>query len=790
MVEINGLTTKEAEKKLEIYGYNAIPELKPNQVLQFLKKFWGVTPIMLEGTVILEWLIGKQVEALIILALLFFNALVGYFQERKTNSALMMLKKHLQIEAKVRRDNQWISIPAKMIVPGDLMRVRSGDFIGADAQIIDGKLNIDQSSLTGESFLIQKSVDDIIYSGSIVRRGEATTIVSATGPNTKFGKTIELVQIARPKLHIQHIITNVVKILLIIVLISMSVIIIVSLIKNEKIFESLPLLVLLLVTAIPVALPTMFTISMALGSQKLSKSGILITRLDAIDDASAMNILCVDKTGTITLNRQRITDVIPLVEYSNKDVIIFGALASEAADQDPIDMAFISKFKELEVSTQNYERIEFVPFDPKFRRTEALVKIGEKDLYIMKGAINEIFKIVNEPREKIVAIQQKITSEAPKDHKLIAVAAGETKENLKLVGIAIIFDEIRSDTSHFISELEDLGVSLKMLTGDALFIALDVAESINLGTNIKKVSDLKSIIKEKGSQDLLESVNGFAEIYPEDKYLIVKRFQELGHIVGMTGDGINDAPALKQAEVGIAVSNATDVAKSSASVVLTVEGLEGIVELIKNGRMIFQRVLIWIMNKIIKTFYAVIFIILAYLILGVYVVSAIDMILFLFLTDYVTLSIATDNVEYPRRPETWNILREMILGFIMGIFIIIEGFGLLYFGNLFFGVLTQISKLHTFIFSFLIFIGYFSLLSVRENKHFWSSKPSKFLMISIVINILIVFIICFIGFAGFAVLSLGEITFVFLYCLLSSFLINDFIKYGVKKYFALRFNVN
>jgi H+-transporting ATPase len=787
MLELKGLTTEEANSKLELYGYNSIPEIKPNQLIKFLKRFWGITPLMLEFTIILEWLIDKQIDSIIILILLIFNAFIGYFQERKSNSALAMLKQQLQITVKVKRDQKWIIISAKNLVSGDIIRLKSGDFVMADAKILDGNLDVDQSSLTGESLLINKKKGDLIFSGSIVKRGEATAIVTTTGINTKFGHTVELIQNAIPKLHIQTIIKKVVKILLTIVIFSMLIIIFVSLIKNINIREILPLLVLLLVAAIPVALPTMFTISMALGSLKLSKSGLLVTRLDAVDDASAMNILCVDKTGTITTNKQRITEVISTPDFRKEDVITYGALASEDADQDPIDLAFISKLMELNISNRNFKRIEYIPFNPNYRRTEAIVEEDFKKKYIMKGAINEIFNLVSDSKEKILSFKQVIKSKGFKDYKLIAVAVGNNKDEMRLVGIVKIRDEIRSDTPKFVSELKDLGISLKMLTGDSLPIAQDVAENINLGNNIITVSDLKESINNEDSRDLLENVDGFAEIYPEDKYLIVKRFQEIGHIVGMTGDGINDAPALKQAEVGIAVSNANDVAKKSASVVLTVEGLEGIVELIKNGRKIFQRVLIWIMNKIIKTFYAVIFIILAYLILSMKIVSSLHIILFLFLTDYVTLSIATDNVEYPKRPETWNIIREIILGFILGTLIIFEGFSLLFLGNFLFNILAQLQKLQTFVFLFLIFIGYFSLLSIREHGHFWSSRPSKFLIIAMGINVFIVIFISLIGFPGFSAISLGEISFVILYSFLIALLVNDFIKFELKKYFSLRF---
>ena len=485
----------------------------------------------------------------------------------------------------------------------------------------------------------------------------------------------------------------------------------------------------------------------------------------------------------------RITNIISTFNFQKEDIIRYGVLASEAADQDPIDLAFISKLNELKLTIKDYTKIDFLPFDPITRRTEAIIEKDNKRLYIMKGAVREIFNIVDDPRE-VQALKANLEEIHVKDNKLVAVAEGNSKEEMKLVGIVEISDMIRPDSPKLVSELKTLGVSLKMLTGDALEIAQDVAEKIKLGKNINLVSDLKKSINTKELSNLLEDSDGFAEIYPEDKYLIVKRFQEVGHVVGMTGDGVNDAPALKQAEVGIAVSNANDIAKNAASAVLTVDGLEGIVELIKEGRKIFQRVLIWITNKIIKTFYTVLFIILANLLLHIEIISSLHIILFLFLTDYVTISIATDNVEFPHHPATVKMNREVILGCLLGTVIILEGFGLLFLGNYLFNISENNQKLQTYVFLFLIFIGYFSLLSIRENKHFWSSIPSKFLTIAMGINMFIVFIICFIGFTGFSALTLNEISFVFFYCILVVFLINDFIKFNIKKYFSIRFNKN
>lgn len=781
----NGLSLEEVQKRIIEYGYNEVPEKKVSSINRFFKKFWGITPWMLEITAILEWIVGKYLESYIIVILLFFNAIVSFIQEEKANSAIDLLKQKLKINARVKRNGKWMIIPARELVPGDIIRLRAGDFIPADIKIIEGSVEVDQSALTGESLIIEKKIDDILFSGSIIKSGEITGIVISTGIKTYFGRTIELVQIARPKLHIEKTISEVVKWLIIMVSVMLSIGLALSILRGIDLIEIIPLLTILLVSTIPVALPTMFTISMALGSLELSKKGALVTRLDAIEDAAMMDVVCVDKTGTLTMNKLSIADVLALNGYKKEDVILYGALASQEANQDPIDLAILSAAKDMKISLNDYIQKKFIPFDPSTKRTEAIIEKGKQEFFVFKGAVKSILSLCKSDQIDLKKISEYFENLSVKGYRVIAIAKGSNIDTIELIGMVALYDKPRIDSLKLINELKDLGISLKMLTGDALPIAKEVATQLGLGENIAIASDLKRSLKENENLHIIEKSNGFAEIYPEDKYLIVKSLQKIGHIVGMTGDGINDAPALKQAEVGIAVSNATDVAKKSSSVVLTIEGLEGIVELIKIGRKTYQRIITWIINKIIKTFEIVIFIVLAFILTGKYVVSTFQMILLLFLSDYVTLSISTDNVRYSSKPERWNIIELIKLGIFYGTLIVLESMLILYIGISYFGLYNDINRLRTFIFDWLTLSGYFTVLVVRERKHFWRSKPSKLLTLSIIINSIIVLLISIFGIPGLTPITIIEFSFIFIYTFITCLLMNDYIKVLLMKKFKI-----
>lgn len=779
-----GLSSKEVQKRREDCGYNEIPEVRVSSIVGFAKKFWGPISWMLEITIVLTFLLGKYFEMIIVTSLLTFNAVIGFVQERKANSTLAFLKQKLRVIAKVKRNGKWVLISARELVPGDVVRLRAGDFVPADIEIFEGIVEVDQSALTGESLSIEKNVGDVLFSGSMIRRGEITGFVTSTGVNTYFGRTVELVQIAKPESHMEGVILKVVKWLVILVCILLLIALVFTMFKGMNLYGILPLAVILIVSTVPVALPTMFTISMALGSLELAQKGVLVTRLSASEDAASMDIICVDKTGTITMNKLSVKDIIAVKGYKKEDVILYGALASEEANQDPIDLAFLSAAREMRISLSSYSQKIFVPFDPSTRRTEATIEKDGQKFLVAKGAINTIASLSEACREEYLGIEKDVENLSAESYRIIAVAKGLTNDDVRLVGVVALYDKPRPDSLTFIKELKELGISVKMLTGDAQPIAKVVAEQLDLGDKIVKMSDVRNVSSEGKRSQLIEESDGFAEIYPEDKYQIVQSLQKRKHVVGMTGDGVNDAPALKQAEVGIAVSNATDIAKESASLVLTTEGLEGIVEAVKNGRRIYQRIITYTLNKIVKTFQVAVFIILAFLLTGQYVVSVFSMVLFLFLVDFVTLSLSTDNVKYSSKPDKWNVNALVKLSVFLGVLMIVESMILLYIGA-YFKLYNNTSQLYTFVLDFLVFFGLFNVLILRERRHFWKSSPSKPLILSILLDTIVISLISVIGLYELAPIGIIGTLVVFTFTFASCLLVNDSVKVFLIRKFGI-----
>lgn len=779
-----GLSTESVNERIHKIGYNEVPEKKQSILLNFLKRFWGLTPWMLEITIILSYILGRYVDLVVIAILLFMNALLGFFQEQQSSRAVELLKQKLNVKAKVLRDGNWVSLASRELVPGDIVRVRTGDFIPADIKIFDGDTEVDQSALTGESFDLEKKKGDILYSGSIVRKGEATGVVVSTGVQTYFGRTAQLVHIARPRIYVEEVITNLLKWLLSLVVFLLAIAFAVSYLRGINLVEILPLSLILLVSSVPVALPTMFTVTMALGSQELAKNGVLVTRLDASQDASMMDILCVDKTGTITSNKLSVAEVTSLGGYTKEDVILYGALASSEANQDPIDIAFIAAARKKRLDTGNYFLISFTPFDPSNRRTESIVQKNNERFRVTKGAVTTLAALCGYDAERISILEKKMEEYAEKGYRTLAVAVERKRLQMELVGMAALYDAPRPESATLIAELKNLGITTKMLTGDSLSVAKEVAKDAGIEGRIIRGTELREIesLSTKKAAQVSEQSGGFAEIYPEDKYHIVKNLQEKAHIVGMTGDGVNDAPALRQAEVGIAVSDATDIAKSAASVVLTHEGLAEIVKLIKTGRQIHQRISTWILNKIIKTFEIVLFVVFAFLITGQYVIGAFEIVLLLFLIDFVTIAIATDNARPAREPESWDIASLAKVAVLLGLLIVIESFGLLYVGMSCLG-LTSDTGLHTFVFDMLIFGGMFTILVVREKGYFWESVPSKTLMAAICGDLLVTFIISKFGIPGLMQISAKYILLAIVWYFAFALIINDIVKVSTLKRF-------
>jgi plasma-membrane proton-efflux P-type ATPase len=780
-----GLTQAEVDVRRKEHGYNEVAVKKDHPVLKFLKKFWGISAWMLELIMVLSAVLGKYSDLAVVSALLVINAVLSFTQERRAAGVVEALRKRLQVSARVLRDSKWQVIPSRELVPGDIVRVRPGDIIPADVKLLTGALTVDESALTGESKDADKKIGEVLSSGSVVRRGEGNGVVMLTGAKTYFGRTTELVQQAHPKLHIEAVVSKVVRWLFVIVGALLAVVIVLSLMRGAPLLEMIPLMLVLLMSAVPVALPVMFTVSMAVGSKELAKRGVLVTRLSATEDAATMDVLCVDKTGTITMNQLAVTGVIPLEKATEADVLFAGALASQEANQDPIDLAFLAAAKDRHVfdNLAKVTPVSFAPFDAKNRRTEAVVEQNGQRLRVMKGAVRTIAETCGLQPPAIDALEARVSESAAKGYRTLAVARGPETGQPSLLGIVSLYDPPRADAKQLIAELQALGVPVKMLTGDALPVAREIGQGVGL-PDIRRVADLKAESTQPGNKatDLLAGADGLAEVFPEDKYIVVKHLQAAGHVTGMTGDGVNDAPALRQAEVGIAVSSATDVAKGAASVVLTEAGLTNIVALVEQGRTIYQRILTWVINKISRTILKAAFVAVAYVVTGKFAVSALAMLLLTFMTDFAKISLATDNVRSSKKPETWNIGGFITVSVVLGIAMVVETLFFLWFGWSRFGLATDDSALYTFSFLMLLYFAVFSVVSARERSWFWATLPSKTFLTALAADAIVGTLLTLVGLPGFKPLPWWQTLAVFIYALVTCLLLNDAVKVALIKW--------
>jgi H+-transporting ATPase len=760
-------------------GYNEVAEQKEHPVLQFLRKFWGISAWMLELIMVLSAVLGNYADLAMVSALLVVNAVLGFVQEQRAAGVVAALRRRLQVNARVKRDSSWQVIPSRELVPGDIVRVRPGDIIPADVKLLTGSLTLDESALTGESKDADKTAGNVLSSGSVVRRGEGDGVVMLIGAKTYFGRTTELVEQARPKLHIEEEIAKVVRWLLIIVGALLGVVIVLSLLRGTSLLEIAPLMLVLLMSAVPIALPVMFTVSMALGSKELAKRGVLVTRLSAAEDAATMDVLCVDKTGTITMNQLAVTSVIALEHATEADVVFAGALASQESDQDPIDLAFLAAAKQRHTFDHipKATTVSFTPFDARNRRTEAVVEQNGQRLHVMKGAVRTIAAACGLQPAAIEALEARVSGAAAKGYRTLAVACNPEMGTPTLVGLVSLYDPPRPDAHQLIAALQDRGVAVKMLTGDELAVASEIARGVGL-PSIRHMAHFKAANKQSGTNpvDVFAGADGFAEVFPEDKYLVVKQLQAAGHVTGMTGDGVNDAPALRQAEVGIAVNTATDVAKEAASVVLTEAGLTNILSLVEQGREIYQHILTWIMNKISHTILKACFVTIAYIATGKFVVSAFIMLLLTAMGDFPGIAVATDHVRPSKKPETWQIGGFVFVSVILGSMMVVEAFFALWMRRSCFGWANNQGTLFTFSFLILLYFNVFSVVSTRERRWFWATKPSTILMVTLLSDAFIGTLLTFAGLPGLMPLPWREELAILAYAMVSCLLVNDAVK--------------
>ncbi|MGO9451254.1 MAG: plasma-membrane proton-efflux P-type ATPase [Candidatus Binataceae bacterium] len=727
-MEPRGLAATEAKARLRQYGPNAVAEEKHHLVLAMLGKFWAPVPWMLEATVVLEIILGKSLEAVVIAALLIFNAALSLFQENRAHNAVALLRRRLQVRARVLREGEWGLVPAEQLVPGDFIHLRMGDLVPADVSIAEGHALIDQSALTGESAPVEVNRGKAAYAGSTVKRGEASGEVTATGARTYFGKTAELVSSARTVSHLEAIIFTIVKYLVAIDT-ALAVVVLTYAIRSAlPLSDTLPFVLILLVASVPVALPATFTLATALGALDLSKSGVVVTRLSAIEEAAAMDVLCTDKTGTLTENRLALATLRPYPPFSERELLRFAGCASDEATQDPIDLAILLRARSEAVLTPAPERIAFAPFDPATKLSEAGINQNGVTIHALKGAPKAIAGRVSSD----VDLSADAELLAAGGYRVLAVAAGPMG-SIRPVGLLAFQDPPRADSKSLVQSLNRLGVRVKMVTGDSLATARAVATQVGIGGRACSAQNIREDI------DQALDCGVFAGVYPEDKFHLVRAFQRTRHVVGMTGDGVNDAPALKQAEVGIAVAAAADVAKASASLVLTNPGLTDILAAIETSRRIYQRMLTYTLNKIIKTVEISLFLSAGLVLTRTFVITPILVVLLLFTNDFVTMSIATDQVSFSPQPDRWHIQALMIGGVLLSSLILLFSFSLFFYARDFLAL--PLPQLQTLVFLMLVLTGQGMVYLVRERRHLWHSAPSRWMILSSIADISVVCIL-------------------------------------------------
>jgi len=719
----NGLTSDEARRRMEKFGPNAVPDTNLHPLRRALEKFWAPVPWMLEAAIVLELVLGKYVEAAIIAALLVFNAALGLFQESRAQATLAALKSRLALNASVRRDGAWKTVPAAELVPGDVVKLSLGSVVAADVSLTGGEVLLDQSMLTGESVPIEAGAGVQTYAGALVRRGEAVAEVTATGARTKFGRTAELVRTA-------HVVSSQQKAVLRVVrnLAAFNGVVIVMLVAcatflKMALAEIIPLVLTAVLASIPVALPATFTLAAALGARALAKLGVLPTRLSAVDEAASIDVLCADKTGTLTKNALTVTTARPMSGFDEAHVLALAALASSDGGQDPVDGAIRAAAASKAVSDAP-KLIKFAAFDPAKKMSEATATDSTgSPQRIVKGAFAVVIGLA-QPSPTATAAAKELEEQG---FRVLAVAAGPPTA-MKLVGLIALSDPPRTDSAALVTELHGLGVRTVMVTGDAPATAVIVAHAVGLDGAICPPGPIPDAVHP-------EQFAVFAGVLPEDKYRLVKAFQTGGHTVGMCGDGANDAPALRQAQMGIAVSTATDVAKSAAGMVLTEPGLAGIVAAVKEGRVTFQRILTYTLNSIIKKIVTVLFLIVGLIMTGRAILTPLLMVIVMITGDFLSMSLTTDNVRASPMPNTWRIGRLTMAGVVMAICLLAFCSGVLAVGKFEMGL--KIEALRTLAFTALVFGSQATLYAIRQRRHLWGSRPSLWLAASSVADVLI-----------------------------------------------------
>jgi H+-transporting ATPase len=732
---------------------------------------------MIEAAAIISAAIQHWEDFGVITLLLIINAVVGFWQENKASNAIELLKQKLALMAKVLRDGKWIDLPARDLVPGDIIRLRLGMIAPADARLVSGEyLQTDQSALTGESLPVEKHPSDLVYASSIVRQGEMNAVVSATGMNTYFGKTAKLVEEAQTRSHFQKAIVKIGDYLIVIAAMLVTITSLVGLFRHQGVLELFQFGLVLTVAAIPAALPAVLSVSMAVGAEALAAKQAIVSKLVAIEEMAGVDVLCADKTGTITKNELTVGEVRALLGFSEEDVLTLAVMASREEDKDPIDDAVLKRSGNLGESAAQYlaktKILSFKPFDPVSKRTQAAFEESDGQKFqATKGAPQVILSLVEDAKTINQQIDQIVNDFAARGYRSLGVARTDSKEKWKFVGLIALYDPPREDSAQTITTAESMGLSVKMITGDHISIAKEVAGRVGMGSNIVLPQAILGK-SDSEAQSTVQSADGFAQVFPEHKYMIVDLLQKAKHIVCMTGDGVNDAPALKKADAGIAVAGATDAAKSAAAVVLTKPGLSVIIDAVKESRKIFQRMTNYAIYRISETVRVLLFVTLTIIVFQFYPVTALMIVLLALLNDLPIMTIAYDHVRYSDKPEKWNMRVILAIATFLGTVGLVSSFLLLYIGI---DVLHLASDtLQSFVFLKLAVAGDLTVFVARTKGRFWTIGPAKPLLLAAMSSQLTAILITVYG-VLFTPLGWGLALLVVGYALLA-FFITDFLK--------------
>jgi H+-transporting ATPase len=719
-----GLSDAEAQARLQRYGRNVLEEKRASLLKTLLGYFWGPIPWMIEAAAILSAIAGDWNDFTIVVALLVFNALIGFWEEHKAANALDALKRALALKARVLRGNQWQVIDAAELVPGDVVRLRLGDVIPADVKLLSGDfLSVDQSALTGESLPVNKQPGETAYAGSVAKQGEMLALVTATGSGTYFGRTAKLVQGAGAASHFQQAVMKVGDFLILVAAGLSLILVIVQLHRGAPFMDLIQFVLILVVASIPVAMPAVLSVTMALGALALSKMKAIVSRLQAIEEMAGVDILCSDKTGTLTENKLTLGQPSAFAQASPQAVLLAGALASKEENADAIDVAVLGGL-EAPTVLSNYEQLEFVPFNPVDKRTQATVRDPKGHTFqVTKGAPQVIVSLCALAPQESERVEGLVNELATKGYRTLGVARSDQKEAWRFLGILPLFDPPRKDAAEVIAQAKAHGIKVKMVTGDNVAIGHEVASQLGMGTAIQAAGKL---FEDGGTQAAgdetiarIEQADGFAEVFPEHKYAIVKALQRRGHLVAMTGDGVNDAPALKQAEVGVAVSGATDAARAAAALVLTAPGLSVIIQAVEEARRIFERMMSYTMYRISMTIDIMVFVVLAMLLLNVYPLTAVMIVVLALLDDIPIMTIAYDRTYLSPTPVRWDMHRVLSIAIALGFLSVIQTFGLMYVAD---RVLQlDVPHLQTMIFLQLVIGGHLMLFLTRNRHPFWEA---------------------------------------------------------------------